>query len=126
MKITTSVLIAGLALAPCVAGAGDPENTERNERDRDGASLTPTDQGDSEADVELTRSIREAIQNDDSMSMNARNVKIISREGTVTLRGPVENEREKSTIETIARGKGAARVDNQIEVDGDADPRMED
>jgi osmotically-inducible protein OsmY len=125
-KIVTSVLIAGLAFAPSVAQATDPDNTERNQRDRDGASVTPIDQGGSEADVELTRAIRVAILDDDSMSTNARNVKIVTRDGVVTLRGPVESEKEKSRIETIARGRGAARVDNQIEVDADVEPRTEE
>jgi osmotically-inducible protein OsmY len=124
--IVTSVLVAGLALAPCVAGAADPDNTERNQRDRDGASVTPIDQGGSETDVELTRAIRVAILDDGSMSTNARNVKIVTRDGVVTLRGPVESAEERSRIETIARGKGAARVDNQIEVDDDVEPRMEE
>jgi len=95
----------------------EPDNTGRNVRDRDDATLTPMDQGTSEADVERTREIRAAITSNDSMSMQARNVKVITRDGAVTLRGPVASAEEKAAIDAIARQSGATRVDNQLEID---------
>lgn len=95
----------------------EPDDTGRNVRDRDDATLTPLDQGTSEADVERTRQIRSAITSNDAMSMQARNVKVITREGVVTLRGPVATAEESAAIETIARQSGATRVDNQLEID---------
>jgi len=51
------------------------------------------------------------------MSANARNVKIITIAGRVTLRGPVNSEEEKSVIEEIARrNTPSGTVDNQLEV----------
>jgi osmotically-inducible protein OsmY len=50
--------------------------------------------------------------------MQARNVKVISQNGVVTLRGPVETEAEKANIETLARNAGATQIDNQLEVAG--------
>ena len=48
---------------------------------------------------------------------NATNVKIITRDSVVTLRGPVESQQEKTTVETIARKvEGVKRVENQLEV----------
>lgn len=128
---TTTILAAALALGagttrPGLASAeentaaeapAEPDNTGRNVRDRDGGTLTPMDQGNSEADIERTRQIRSAITSDDSMSLQARNVKVITREGVVTLRGPVANADESAAIEAIARQTGAARVDNQLEID---------
>src|SRR5262245_31446096 len=69
-----------------------PDNTGRNVRDRNGDTLTPGDQSSSERDVELTRKIRQEVVGDDSLSMMAHNVKIISVDGVVTLRGPVKSE----------------------------------
>jgi hypothetical protein len=96
----------------------DADNTGRNERDREDATLTPMDQGESEADLELTRRIRQAIVGDDALSVNAHNVKIIAANGVVTLRGPVENAQEEVAIVAKAReiAGTSARVDNQLEV----------
>ena len=99
-----------------VAGS-DADDTARNERDREGETLTPIDQGKSESDVEITRAIRRAVVAEKTFSTDARNVKIITRDGVVTLRGPVETPAEKTQIGSLAaRPEGVKRVDNQIEV----------
>jgi hyperosmotically inducible periplasmic protein len=96
-----------------------PDNTGRNVRDRGGSTLTPGDQSESEADRTLTQQIRRAVVSDDSLSTMAKNVKIITVEGLVTLRGPVQNPREKETIEAKAQQiAGIDKVDNQLEVKG--------
>lgn len=95
----------------------DVYNTGRNVRDRDDSAVTPGDQSNSDRDIEITQKIRQGITSNDDMSMQARNVKVITRDGMVTLRGPVETEQEKASIESLARNAGATRVDNQIEVD---------
>ncbi|HEY9248813.1 MAG TPA: PRC-barrel domain-containing protein [Rariglobus sp.] len=101
-----------------VAGA---DNTRRNKRDRDGATLTPLDQGSLPVDVEITARIRRDVVAREDLSVNAKNVKIITRDGRVTLRGPVRTLAEKRDIEAIAiRAAGAAdRVDSQLEVAAD-------
>ena len=94
-----------------------PDNTGRNVRDRNGDTLTPVDQSNKESDVELTRKIREEVVGDDSLSMQAHNVKIISVDGVVTLRGPVKSEGEKSRIASLAeKNAGSGKVHNQLEV----------
>jgi osmotically-inducible protein OsmY len=56
---------------------------------------------------------------DDSLSTTAKNIKIITANGMVTLRGPVKNPQEKSTIEAKAQTiAGADRVDSQLEIMG--------
>lgn len=93
------------------------DNTRVNERDRGGATLTPMDQGESEADRMLVQRIRKAVIADDSLSMTAKNVKIITRDGQVTLRGAVNNARENATLEKLAgAAAGPTRVTNQLEV----------
>lgn len=96
------------------------DNTGRNARDRNDETLTPGDQSNSAPDVALTQTIRKGITSDDTMSMQARNVKVITQDGVVTLRGPVETQQEKQSIETLAKNAGATRIDNQIEIDRDA------
>ncbi len=93
------------------------DNTERNVRDRDSATLDPLDQGNSRTDIDLTARIRAALVDRDGLSINAQNIKIISRDGQVTLRGPVRTEEEKRVVTRIATdAAGAARITNQLEV----------
>jgi osmotically-inducible protein OsmY len=92
------------------------DNTDKNERDRAGSTLTPMDQGGSEADRNVTQRIRQGVVDDDALSMTSKNVKIITVDGVVTLRGPVKTEQEKASIASIAQGvAGVKRVDNQLE-----------
>ena len=98
----------------------EADNTGRNVRDRDTNAITPLDQSNSANDIELTQKIRSGITSDGAMSVQARNVKVISRDGFVTLRGPVETQQEKASIEALAKNAGATRVDNQLEIDRDA------
>jgi sporulation protein YlmC with PRC-barrel domain len=94
-----------------------PDNTARNIRDRDERALTPLNQGTSKADVDTTAQIRKEIIAGKNMSMNARNVKIITNQGRVTLRGPVNSAEEKRLIGEIAnRIARGSKVDNQLEV----------
>jgi hyperosmotically inducible protein len=94
-----------------------PDNSARNVLDRNSSTLTPLDQGNSHADVNTTAQIRKEIIADSGMSVNAQNVKIITIDGRVTLRGPVNSEEEKRLIGEIAdRVAHAGNVDNQLEV----------
>ncbi len=95
----------------------DADNTGVNKRDRDGAGLTPLDQGNSEIDLDLTQRIRKAVVSDDSLSFSAKNVKIITRDGHVTLRGSVKSAQEKEAIGRAATmAAGPAHVTNQLDV----------
>jgi hyperosmotically inducible periplasmic protein len=95
----------------------DADNTGRNVRDRSGAALTPGDQGGDRSDVELTRQIRQVIALNDQFSVSAENIKIITANGRVTLRGPVRSAAERDQIVQIVQGHaGVIAVDNQLEV----------
>ena len=94
-----------------------PDNTRINTRDRDSKALTPMDQGGSEGDRKITQQIRQAVMKDGSLSFTAKNVKIITINGKVTLRGPVKTDAERSSIEAAAKNvAGVAQVDNQLEI----------
>ena len=76
-------------------------------------------QSNAKSDVEITREIRRAVVKDHSLSMLAHNVKIVSANGSVTLRGPVKTEEEKTAIASKAQAiAGAGKVDDQLEVKG--------
>ena len=123
MKLATKIisgliLVGSLAQANNAAKTTDVNNTKVNERDAQAATLTPVDQSQGTAsDVELTRKIRQDVVADKSFSTDAQNVKIITLNGVVTLRGPVTTASEKSKIDGLAkRTAGVKKVDNQLEV----------
>jgi hyperosmotically inducible periplasmic protein len=94
-----------------------PDNSGRNVRDRNDQTKTAEDQSESEADRAISQNIRQAITADDSLSTNGKNVKIITSDGVVTLRGPVKSDKEKSTIGAKAQQvAGVKNVDNQLEI----------
>jgi hypothetical protein len=99
-------------------GDTNADNSGKNVRDRNNATLTPGDQGNSDADVQLTQKIRRAVvSSTNDYSMTAKNIKIITVNGKVTLRGPVNNDGEKTGIESIAKSvAGDGNVDDQLEV----------
>lgn len=93
------------------------DNSARNERDRSGATKTSFDQSNTKADTEITASIRRALMAEDSLSMKAKNVKVITENGVVTLRGPVQTEAEKTRIAELAKAAaGQMKIENQLEV----------
>jgi hyperosmotically inducible protein len=102
LACTVALVLAG-SLSCTLANAQDaqhpaPDNTKTNQRDRDKAAATADKQKMSAEDRELTRKIRAAISGDKSLSTYAHNVKIITRDGKVTLKGPVRSSEEKAAV----------------------------
>ncbi|HYO96630.1 MAG TPA: BON domain-containing protein [Polyangiaceae bacterium] len=124
---TTTSSTSGSA-APAATGAAAPaverrdgavaaDNTGVNERDRNAAKMTPGDQKENTSDLEITQKIRQAVMADDSLSFTAKNAKIITAGGRVTLRGVVKSDQERTSIAAAAsKIVGAGNVDNQLEV----------
>jgi hyperosmotically inducible periplasmic protein len=82
-----------------------------------GSALTPMDQGNNPGDLKITQQIRKQVVGDSSLSFTAKNVKIITINGKVTLRGQVNSDNEKKSIEATAnKVVGNANVDNQITI----------
>ena len=93
------------------------ENTQRNLRDKDNLTLTAEDQKESKSDLNITAHIRKGVNKDKTLSMDAHNAKIITRNGVVTLRGPVETEAERLKLQQITqKTKGVLQIDNQLEI----------
>jgi len=121
-RITLSILcLSALAVSAFAEDNSTPaaNNSGRNERDRSGDTKTSGDQSNSSADIKMTAAIRRAVMHDDSLSMTAKNVKIITADGVVTLRGPVKTAAEKAAIakHAMAVAGDHAKIENQIEVE---------
>jgi len=129
MRTKTLVVTASFLVGMCFAQSGSvfaqssvnpsADNSAMNERDRGHANLTAMDQSNKPADLSISREIRKAVVEDADLSTEAKNVKIITIDGAVTLRGPVKNAEEKADIENKAvRVAGQGNVHNQLEVAG--------
>ena len=93
------------------------DNSGRNKRDRSGETKTSGHQSNSSQDIKITAAIRRAVMHEDSLSMTAKNIKIITQNGVVTLRGPVKNAAEKAKIAQLAQSAaGQAKIEDHIEV----------
>ena len=111
--------VAGLAVSAIAqdASPAEADNTAKNQRDRSGETQTSRDQSNDSAATQTTAAIRRAVMAEDSLSMTAKNIKIITAGDTVTLRGPVQSAEEKTKIEQLAQSAaGNAKIDNQLEV----------
>ena len=130
MKLLLIVFFSGFAMLGCSkdqeradktgsksSSSVAADNTAKNERDRNDATKTAGDQSENEADRKITQEVRKSIVDDDKLSTNAQNVKIITNDGQVTLRGPVKTQEEKKAIESKAKQvAGVKNVENQLEI----------
>ena len=117
----TSVTLAGVTIMNLTALAADQKvdanNTATNQRDRSGETKTSGDQSNTSADLQITQAIRRGLMKDDNLSSDAKNIKVITANGQVTLRGPVNNAREKTKVEQIAKSAaGGAQIVDQLDV----------
>jgi hyperosmotically inducible periplasmic protein len=98
--------------------ARDADNSAVNKRDRNSKSITADDQSNKDKAVDLTAKIRGAIVERDDLSTYAHNIKIITdKSGSVTLRGPVRNEKERQVVSEIARNIAGGNVRNELEIE---------
>jgi hyperosmotically inducible periplasmic protein len=124
MILSTSLLVSAL-IASGLAGSAfaqatqniAADNSAQNQRDRNHQNLTPLDQSNKPADLEMTRNIRRALVKDDQLSTEAKNIKIITVNGAVTLRGPVKTDQEKAAVmEKAAQVAGDTNIHGQLQV----------
>ena len=95
-----------------------PDNTKTNERDRNPGEATADKQKMNAADRELTAKIRKSVMADKSLSTYAHNVKIITQNGMVTLKGPVRSNEEMKSIasKAVEITGSTGKVSNQMAV----------
>lgn len=91
-----------------------PDNTKNNKHQ---SEPTAEQQKMNPADRAISQKIRKSIHEDSGLSTYAHNVKVITQNGKVTLRGPVRTEAEKSSIQAKAAAvAGEENVSNQLEI----------
>jgi hyperosmotically inducible protein len=121
MFLLTSWLVGSVwAIAQEPATQNSPaaaDNTKVNQRDQDASQPTADQQKDNRSDRDITRQIRQALVKDKSLSTYAHNVKIITQNGQVTLKGPVRSDDEKRAVETkAAEVAGGSRVNSELDI----------
>ena len=118
--LATAFLVVTAAQATPVAqdSQAKPDNTKVNQRDKNPGEATADNQKMNAADRALTAKIRRAVIADKSLSTYAHNVKIISQDGHVTLKGPVRSEDEKKSIlsKAAAEAGSSAKVTDQLSI----------
>jgi osmotically-inducible protein OsmY len=93
------------------------DNTKVNSRDRKTGAVTAGQQKENQGDRELTANIRKALMDNKELSTYAHNLKVVSRDGMVTVKGPVRSQEEKKTVESIATEiAGTGKVKSMISV----------
>lgn len=112
------LLIATLfSLTNMAAGKVKSDNSKMNEKIEVNYETTSQDQGNSEADIKTTQAIRQEVTSQEDFSMNAKNVKIVTMNGLVVLKGPVKTRAEKNKIELIAKSiAGKTKVTSEITI----------
>jgi hyperosmotically inducible protein len=116
LLLAASVLY-GVSLIASPVPRQSADNTKTNQGDASNGAVTANQQKMNSTDRNITKQIRSAIYKDKLLSMYAHNIKIISQDGKVTLKGPVRSEDEKANVEAKAAAVvGATNVTSQIEV----------
>ena len=106
-------LLSGIAIATSAQGQNQPDNSGNNK----GQQTTADQQSGHKSDRDLTAEIRRSLIADKSLSMYGHNVKIITRSGAVTLKGPVHSDEEKQAIDQKAAAVvGQNKVTDQLTV----------
>ena len=117
LTLPAAILAFTLSCANAGEKKPDADNTQRNKQDESGKTKTPMDQSNAPEDLKLVAAIRQMVVKDSTLSATAKNCKIITNAGYVTLRGPVNTVKEKATIASLATtSAGKGMVDNQLEV----------
>lgn len=108
----------GTPASPAYNGTNNPnvENSRQNTIDRRN-TLTADKQSNASVDVRLTRHIRQSVEGSRDLSALAKNIKIITVGGKVTLRGTVKTAEEKNRVEQLAKSAaGENNVSDQLQV----------
>ena len=115
-RIVVSLVAIGTAIS-VHAGQVKSDNSATNKGDRGAGTVTADQQKNDKTDLATSRNIRRAIMGDKSLSTYAHNIKIVTQQGKVTLRGPVRTAAEKETVQAkAAEIAGAANVTNAVTV----------
>ena len=123
VRITLAAMLLGTGMMLCAqvqtdqTPASRADNTKMNQRDRNSNEPTADNQKSNQSDRDITQQIRRSLEKDKSLSTYGHNVKVITQNGMVTLKGPVRSEEEKKAVEAkAAEVAGADKITNEIDV----------
>jgi hyperosmotically inducible protein len=118
MFLVTGVCSVGMANCQQATPPNPPDNTGSNLSDQKAETPTAADQQKNNSpDIQTTRAIRRALMSDKNLSTYAHNVKIITQNGEVTLKGPVRSADERNEVQAkAAEIAGSDKITNQITV----------
>jgi hyperosmotically inducible protein len=112
-----AALMIGTASPTLFGQDTQPDNSKMNQSTANNTTQTAQKQKNNKGDRDLTAQIRKSIVGDKALSTYAHNVKIITRNGTVTLKGPVRSDDEKAAVEKYAtQAAGDGKVTNNLTV----------
>ena len=106
-------MLFSLAIAASAAAQTKPDNTKVNHPDQLSADAQKNDK----PDLDITRDIRRGLTADKSLSVYAHNVKVITQNGNVTLKGPVSSDDKRKLVEAKAVAvAGQGHVTNELTI----------
>jgi osmotically-inducible protein OsmY len=112
-----SMVFSGALLAGTLMAQQAPDNSKNNQGDASSGAMTAEKSAQSPADRNITMKIRRSIMHDKTLSTYAHNIKIVTQDGKVTLKGPVRSDDERANIQAKAVAiAGADNVSNELEV----------
>jgi hyperosmotically inducible periplasmic protein len=116
-KVAVFAAACMLTVSGMVFASQEPDKTRTHQQDRAKGGGRADQQAENQVDRDLAKKVRKSITNDKSLSTYAHNIKVIARGGSVTLRGSVRSENEKTAIEAKAvEIAGTANVKNELSV----------
>jgi len=119
-RLSTAVLALALGSSTLLYGQATQEapaadNTQTNKTES--AKTTADQQKQNRADVETTQKIRQSLTKDKALSTYAKNIKVVTQNGNVTLSGPVRSDEEKVSVEKKATDvAGAGHVKSELQI----------
>ena len=118
MKVAASAALAVLCSVPLAVAQASPQSAPDNSQQNQNHAKTADSQPNTAADRATTAKVRKAIVEDKGLSTYAHNVKIITMNGQITLKGPVKSEEEKQTIASKAAEVAGSpdKVNNQLSI----------
>jgi hyperosmotically inducible protein len=128
MTFSRFTLVASAAIALlCLSGAqstvqafaqtGTTQTAPDNSKQNKNQTQSADDQTNAKSDRLITQKVRKAIMADKTLSTYAHNVKIVTVNGAVTLKGPVQSEEEKQKVASeAANAVSADKITNELTV----------
>jgi hyperosmotically inducible periplasmic protein len=121
-KACATVFLVVVGSVGMASSQTQPDNTRSNKGDADKSAVTADQQKMNASDRALTQTIRKAVMADKSLSTYAHNVKIVSQNGAVTLKGPVRSDDERKSIlgKAVEAAGSPDKVSDQMSVTADS------